>query len=485
MRDMATTDAAEDVGRVPLNLRVDEEVKSAFEETVREKYGTSRPYGGLELEREFRFRLDDGTLAEVWETVDALADAFGQAGRKEKNLSTDRDETVVVRYRVAEHIRDRIMSFASEHDYRSAGAFVESIMWWYANGEGVEERIAGRLNRIQDAADRRIDSDLSATERRTKTIADSLANDGGNGFSMGDFEEAVKAAKGINSTRYVRKEYLPRVLDELGFTWHPNAEGHFVDEEIVDAEHRDPRAKPYILMDDEDRREALRYAVYRKDILASGKNTTTVSLDEAPAELGASPQLKTIRSDFQAIDGEDGFTYVSRDDDRLAINRQNLAASTREELQAIASAEGLIDTGESADDENNQADEEPRDEQPAGESGAESWVDAVVSSVRNIPFDEFEDAEQVDKSLAGKIAIHKYADAADLDDDGTIPDKQRRAELQDMVTDDDLDAVRRELDLEPTTELSRDEIEEEFAAEFEALESADRARADGGRRIEE
>jgi hypothetical protein len=481
----------ETVDRVVLNLRVDEDVKAAFEDEVVEKFGAKRPYTGIELEREFRFRLDDGTLAEVWESIDALADSFGQAGRKEKNLKPSREDTDVVRYRVAKHIRKRIMSFANQHDFRSAGAFVESIMWSYANGNGVEDRIADRLSRIQDAADRELDNELDAVERRTKSIAESLTGNGGTGFDMERFEEAVKSAKGINSTRYVHEKYLPRVLDELGFTWHPRAEGVFIDTGVVDTDARDPRAKPYLLMDDEDRRDALRYAVFKKDIEGSGQMETTLSINEAPGELEASPQKKTIRSDFQAIaNNDEGFKYVDRSgDELLAIDRRHLEPDTREQLRAIARAEGLIQTDEPADEpaedtsrSNEREDDvdEPVTDEPTEQTT--SWVDEVVSDVSHIPFDTFESSEKVDELLAGKIMFEKYANDEDIDPEtGSILDEKRSVELRDAVTDDDLDEVRRELGLPETTAATEAEIEDEADEVFAALEGADRARADGGR----
>jgi hypothetical protein len=110
-----------------------------------------------------------------------------------------------------------------------------------------------------------MDESLGAKERRTKTIAHELSQSGGNGFALKDLDEAIKATKGIGVSDYTREQYLPRVLNELDYTWHPTNREIFVDPEAFNIpEVRDPSKKPLMLMDNEDRRLAIKLAAYRK-----------------------------------------------------------------------------------------------------------------------------------------------------------------------------------------------------------------------------
>jgi len=494
---MTDDDAVRSVERVPLNLRIDKSVKKSYEGTIRQEYGVKSPYCGIELEREFRFRLDDSRSNEIWSNVTALADEFGQEGREKKISRPDRGETVIVRYNVAENVRDDIMQLAEREDFRSPGLFVESVMRDYATGRSIEERLVDRTDRILSAAKMRNEADDS-TNRRVKTAASVLRN--GNGFTVDEFFDVFdEHVQGMGGTDHAKKKHLPDVLDELNYTWHPNSEGLFVPRDLVDTKNRDKRQKPYFLMDDEDRRDAIRYALFEKDINSSGKQKTALSINELSAELGGSPQQGTKRTDMQTIAKDDeGFKYVDRSgDELLAIDRRHLEPDTREQLRAIARAEGLIQTDEPADEpaegtsrSNEREDDvdEPVTDGPVTDDPTEqttSWVDDVVSEVSHIPFDNFAEAEKVDELLTGKIALHNYAEPDEVtteDDTITFTGRDGRLdELRAKVDDADLDEVRRELGLPETSAATEAEIEDEADEVFAALEGADRARADGGR----
>jgi len=47
-----------ETNRVRLNLRIDEDVKRNFNNEIKAKFGKCRPYAGIELEREFRYFLN-------------------------------------------------------------------------------------------------------------------------------------------------------------------------------------------------------------------------------------------------------------------------------------------------------------------------------------------------------------------------------------------------------------------------------------------
>mgnify|MGYP006926931696 CR=1 FL=1 len=141
-----TTDQSQP-DRVCLNLRVSQSVKENYEAAITEKYGKKRPYTGTELEREMRLRLDTGKTFELYSSIQDLAEVYGKANREKKFFSTPSgDDTVILKYRVAEPIRRGIMSLAAERD-KGAGEFVDTIMNQYARGEGVDERMCDLINR--------------------------------------------------------------------------------------------------------------------------------------------------------------------------------------------------------------------------------------------------------------------------------------------------------------------------------------------------
>ncbi|SEV94750.1 hypothetical protein [Natrinema salifodinae] len=273
--------------RERLNLRVPPKAKEAFDNALIDKFGKKTPYGGVELERELRTVLDEGSLAELRETVEEVAEIFGKENREEKTRSLNGSGSALVQYRIAEDVRTRIMNLAENSDYRSAGRFVGDIMMTYALEDGVVGRLKDKLERVKKAAEREVDSTTGPKERRTNTIVEELA--GKSQFDLSDFDQAVdEEARGIGSGKHARKEYLPRVLNELGYTWSPTGEEIFVDPSAADIpDTRDPTTKPYHLMDEEDKHLALKFEAYRNAVLL-GRKIFTVSdgketLDGKPA----------------------------------------------------------------------------------------------------------------------------------------------------------------------------------------------------------
>lgn len=480
MRDDTTDEDVQPVDRVGLNLRVSSSVKEAFEDAIFDEYRAKSPYCGIVLERECRFRLDDSVLNDLWDNVDALADAYGQQDRKEKISQPDRSDTVITRYRIAEDVRHGVMQLAEATQYKTAGEFVESIMWRYANDGSREQHLADRTARILHVTE----AD-SAVERRTKTIAYAVTKYDER-FGVEDVGHALdNAVQGINDGSHGRKKYLPKVLDELGYSW--TSDGNFAPADAVDTDDRDPREKPYILMNAEDRRLALKYELYAISTTNSG-DTAMIELDDAHTVLGGRPQKTTVTQDLRQLGETPGFTFVTAASRTADAAEDGLQIHHREVEQSDAHADlkrllGIQHEEDSKDIENvSQKTERSTTGDPAipddPTEQTTSWVDEVASILAHIPFDDFENAEKENELLTAKIALKKYAES---DED---PEGGRVTELREMVTDDDLDAVRRELGLEPTGEASKEAIKDEVEDEFAALEAADRARADGGRVIE-
>jgi hypothetical protein len=310
----------DDGGRVRLNLRVDEDVKNAFNEEIRQTFGQLRPYAGVELEREFRYFLDGGDITDLKAAIDDLATLFDESSRKEKIRETQRDTTTVVGYRIAESTRESMINAAND-DYRSAGELIEAIMYQYATEGSAIRRITRKIQRVLDNIDSNEDKNISARERRTRTIAGEIDQSDMFGFGLSEFNEAIETAQGISSSDYTRKQYLPRVLNELGYTWDPEDPEWFISR---DASHipsvRDPTKKPYILMDKSDKRLAIKIAAYRNiGILTSD----TFSISDAVDALGGQVRKTTVRPLMQNIAASSpGYQYDSEKNKLVAIKKK-------------------------------------------------------------------------------------------------------------------------------------------------------------------
>ncbi|ELZ97836.1 hypothetical protein [Haloferax sulfurifontis] len=308
--------------RVRLNLRVDEDVKCAFNDEVEAKFGKCRPYAGIELEREFRYFLDEGEFAELNNVVDDLTDSLDGSEGKEKIRETNRSKTTVASHRIAEDVRTALMS-AAEDDFRSPGKLVEAIMYGYVTNGSAIERLTQKLRDISEQSKPDVDSSMGAKERRTKTIAHELEQSGPGGFTLKEFDEAIEAAQGIGASDYTRRQYLPRVLDELDFTWHPRNPDLFISRESLDLpEVRDPTKKPVMLVDRDDKRLAIKIAAYRAQ--GDFKDKAAFSVDDAVDLFEGRVRKNTVRPLMREVaESSPGYRW-DRDDSQLKVDRKKV-----------------------------------------------------------------------------------------------------------------------------------------------------------------
>lgn len=462
-------------GREPLNLRVDSRVKDAYESAIRAEYGTIDTYAGCKLEEELRFRLDDGPLADLWDRVDELADALGQADSEQPTRTpNDRSETTVVRYQIGGRLRARILSHAECEDYRSAGQLVEDVMRSYAQGEDVASRLADRLDRVERAATQQLDDSKTATQRRTEAIVDAL-DDGG--FTLDDFDQAVdEAARGIDSGAYARETYLDRVLNEGGLTWHPNNPNLFVSRDLVDVEEpRDPRGKPHVLTDEADLRLAIKVEATER-ARATQHGAAALDTGDVVAAVEGRPRTSTIEAAMRTIAADaGGFVF---DSDPTAIKVRAAAV----ERASIDNRETLTILDETDTDQ----DTEPttgRSEPPEWVTGASSEVAAIV---RNDPSTEGVD-ELPESVLNNKIAA---ARGYEPDADGYLPTERVGSAARDRVRsrtrdvlDDGSGAKQAETDADPdrTEERNRHDTDDEETAAGADISDYDDPSTAGGR----
>jgi hypothetical protein len=307
-----------ETNRVRLNLRIDEDVKRNFNNAIKAKFGKCRPYAGIELEREFRYFLNQGELADLQDAVDDLTDTLDGSESKEKTREVNRGETVVASHRIAENVRTALIS-ASQDDYRSAGELAETIMYGYITDGSVIERVTQKLQRISEESQPDVDNSMGAKERRTNTIIDELGRPTEGGFTLDDLDQAIEAAKGISASDYSREQYLPRVLDELDFTWHPNNPELYVASEGSELpDPRDPTNKPLMLMDRDDKRLAIKVAAYRSR--DGSRVKTAFNIVDAVDLFKGQIQKSTIRRLMREVaKSSPGYEY-NRDREKLAVD---------------------------------------------------------------------------------------------------------------------------------------------------------------------
>ena len=432
--------------RVCLGLRVSEDVKEAYESCIAEKHGRKSPYAGTVLERELRQRLGKGDLAELYGQIDDLADAFGKEHREKKILNTPDDDTAVVNYRVIESVRNEVLALASDLNYTTPGSLIETVMHSYAIGESATERMIDLAERIKNATEHKFDDGLSAKERRTKAIADELGDE----FTFAEFREAIETGTKISDSHHTRTTYLPRVLDEKGCTWHPNASGLFIDDADARPEdRRDPRGKPYLLMDDADKRTALKYEAYTTD----GR----IEVSDAVSVLDGKAQRTTAKQTLREIGETDGFNYrpgrerkKSNADGVLRITDADAVETSpdHERLRKALpdetddpEADGTTDvttTGEvddaEADTDDGIAEADDRDEaQDSGETDTPltpTEADAVIAQLPDAP-----------TNLPDPVVANKIAEATNENIDYVDGD-ELPTDLVDAVTDDEIAYVR-------------------------------------------
>lgn len=307
-----------ETNRVRLNLRIDEDVKRNFNNAIKAKFGKCRPYAGIELERELRYFLNQGELADLQDAVDDLTDSLGGSESKEKTREVNRGETVVASHRIAENVRTALIS-ASQDDYRSAGELAEAIMYGYITDGSVIERVTQKLQRISEESQPDVDNSMGAKERRTNTIVNALGRPKEGGFTLDDLDQAIEAAKGISASDYTREQYLPRVLDELDFTWHPNNPELYVASEGLELpDPRDPTKKPLMLMDRDDKRLAIKVAAYRS---RDGSRIKAVfSIADVVDLFKGQIRKSTVRQLMREVaKSSPGYVY-NRDKEKLAVD---------------------------------------------------------------------------------------------------------------------------------------------------------------------
>lgn len=295
--------------RESLSLRINSKIKQRYENRILEKFGTLAPYAGTELERELRVVIGDGELSKLVDTTHELARSLDETPAENKNPEPDRGgDSEVVGYRIHSEVRNALKEEAqTASDVTYASELVESVMQAYANGDQIESKVAARLDRIQNSVDSQT-SDKDAVTRRTESIIEAVTP---TPFTLDDFNEAVdQEATGISSGEYARKEYLPRVLEEAGYTYHPNQSTLFVPIGEIDLSEQDLRDKPPVLRDDDDIRE-----IILNDFLESAERGDQYTLAAATATLGEGVTHGTVRNTFEQIASQnEGIKYDQKED---------------------------------------------------------------------------------------------------------------------------------------------------------------------------
>ena len=317
--------AREEIERVPLNLRVSESVKNAYEDAIYHERGCVSPYAAVTLEDELQVLLDQGPVADLWATTGDLLDTL-DLERDEKKIEAvgvDRGETTVVGYRIAADVRAGVKELAEQGSFESAGGIIERVMWSYATSGSRLERLRKRIGQLEDTV-RSVDTDesLGPKQRRQQQIADALGCEGA--FTLDQFDDAVDAhAEGISAGKHERKRHLGPVLELLDYTWHPNNPSLFYPREYAKEqgwlERQDPRRKPKFLRDKRDEREAIILDAIEK---SRDSRSQLFKYEPSDAQSLINRQHSTLRSHFQKIANEwDGF---GMQDDTLIVDSREI-----------------------------------------------------------------------------------------------------------------------------------------------------------------
>lgn len=412
-----------DVERIQVNVRVDKSLKEAFDEEIVENFGTLRPYAGIELERECRAFLDRGDINDLRAVVDDLTAVFSESDRKNKIRKINRRKSTTVGYRISDQLRHELKNVA-QNDYRSIGRLVEAIMYRYVTEGNIIQRLTKELHQVLEHVENDHDDALGAKGRRTQTIIAELENIDQDAFDMTDFEQAIETASGIGASAYTKKEYLPRVLDTMNYTWDPENPGRFIDKESYNVPNiRDLTTKPYLLMQREDKRKAIKIAAYKS--VTSRSPTTTI--EDATAVLQGRPKRSTIKALLREISSSaPGYQY-STEKGKLKVDTEDVVDNPGHNLDVIAV-----------------------------EHISEDWVDSAVDSLLQLRQDaDHELRDFPDRALDKKIAAAKYPELL-------TGDNGRGRNPTDYITQNDRKKVLERLanDLgEPSVEIYSDRQE--------------------------
>jgi hypothetical protein len=483
------------VGTVRVNLRVPERVKESFEATVVENRPEKASRYASVLEDELLAEFGIGEPGTLVDAVHSLARTHEETDRDKKIPPVpESDEDAHVQYRIGEGIRDRLVNAAESDDtVDTAGEYLAKIMWRYAEGDGYKSRAAARAGRVEDAT-RAYKSDTK-TEGYIQSITDAVGD--GTQFTFSEFREAFDkyhggATAGTGTPSKTEKEYLDRVLDRLGYEWHPG--GFFADPDAVDVpEHPDPTAKPYHFMDESDKRLAVKYAALDR---ARQSYNGWAKFDHAEAKATLDSRPDSATGFMQQIGECDGFSY-DRTEEVLKVNADRAldAAENREAVAALVDdtgettandhVEGGGSTGETTTPDADLVDEPDLTEdsdsaatvERATDDDGDGWIPEVLAEFKP-------DAQTVadklpDRALRAKIARYRYGEG----DDGYAKGTEK-------VPDSDVTAVRTYAEGMAVPDSSDDapedtaDLEADAKAELDALAAGTPANAtvatDGG-----
>jgi len=263
-----------------------------FEAAVEEEYGRTTPYRGFVLERAWQEFKDEHPAEEY---ADQLLRAVGIRDNltQEKNLPRDvgNGDNGRVWVSVSVEVKREMEQFATENNVPNHKV-LRAVVCWYLGG-GLLGRLTEKLKKAVPEAEEQLadlnpddDRSLTAEERKLQYLAKDLTVEEGPGmFTAEDFGKALEEMpyRGGDTT-YMREKWLPRILDRLGYTRHPENPDLFVPEEQARELADDPRdlnrpaidRLPYANLDDEERIRGLRIEAVRR---ATGRTTGRYALN--------------------------------------------------------------------------------------------------------------------------------------------------------------------------------------------------------------
>jgi len=451
--------------RSPLGWAIPSDDWEKFVAYVTDEWGENTEHVRFALERamiEF-LELDDD-LAEAERLLRDHLDVRGLSSSTAEALKRDVDpeDKLKIGVRVRDVLQDRFRSFVAEEfnggktaryatytqSHTTYGEALTAAINEYRDGGAgrrlksfAEDIVAGR-DRSSNLVENPDESNDDLSTANATSITDGgptvqadvvldVADDLTDGFHVADLDDAIEehaADEHGELSDDLLDEYREAVIEEKPVVEHPGSDGVYITEE--------ERAKMTVW---EDLNKETRVARLRRLVAADAvdKRQTHLKVDYQRVRELFAEDLRHEPSHQYAYDVMDragtvaGFSYGDhRGSKVLKCNLGAITDGLRRDLVENWGCACLASTP---------AEETDTDERPTDPDG---WVDDVVEAVKGVP------ASAILDIAPGKIAQHKYATPADLNEDGTIYADDRLDELEAKVTEEDVERVRDRLGID-------------------------------------
>jgi hypothetical protein len=416
--------------RPPLGVEVEAECYQRLKNYAKDEYGDVQGSTGRMLEEALREYLDEDRYAALEQQIDELLEGLRRTNSDDRAKKTDveyrREDATVAGARIYRPVKTRLREIADEWETTMGKIATSAIRTFLDNdrSERLERKVRQFESLLEDGSPRK--SDLSAKERRLGTICAEL---GEPPFSLEDFDQAVRAANGIDAGEHAREEYLPKVLERLGcYPWQGENADVFVGPQRFRQNWGSPdTADPIYLPNDAMSEEDIETALLAEGIRRASSSGNRYLFDvKAAREYLGGFRNPTVKKTMRGLASQwSGIAWKDDKSTGIAVNLDEFPTSEQAGRQQLAIA-GLLGSSEVGQ----------------GEDGlSEGWEARVATSLDlDGLLETFESVEEIpDKILRAKIA-REWAGEISLNGQEETPER-----ALDAVENRDLKRLREEL----------------------------------------